>query len=64
MMERQITATPASNEWISVTSATTGGVVLIKRPTPPPLRVVTKGWFTTHEERVPLDELKRRNSVG
>ena len=37
---------------------------MIKRPTPPPMRVVTKGWLRTTEERVPLEELKRQNATA
>jgi hypothetical protein len=58
------TSTDPANEWIKVTSATTGEVVMIKRPTPPPMRVGTKGWLRTTVERVPLEELKRRNATA
>jgi hypothetical protein len=31
---------------------------------PPPMRVVKKGWWTLHEERVPADELEREDRLA
>lgn len=49
---------------IKVRDKDTGEIVEIPIPEFPPMRVVTKGWFRTTEELVPLDELRRRNRAG